>query len=477
MDPANATEGGMPTPIDERPEDWAADVRPSRSIAGRVLRLAAPILVEQALLYLVGLSDTILTGRYLAEEHLAAVAVGGYLLWFLGSLMTVVSVGATALVARLTGAGEGAEAARVCQQALGLALIFGTLILAAGEVFAPDLVLLLNLEGDAARSASMFLRMVLLAMPLMAATSAGVACLRGVGDTRTGMWVMLGVNVVNAALAWTLVRGLGPIPALGFRGIAIGTTVGEAVGGLAILAILARGRSGLKLNLAGMRPARARARRILRISLPSAGESLTNVLCQLWFLGLINRLGPTATAAHGVAIRCEALAFLTITAFSVASSTLTGQYLGAGWPDLADRAARTAWGIGLGVLSVVGVVLYFGGEGMFHLFLGGRQPLVVAEGVPVLRIVAFALPFLATLNVLNGALRGAGDTRWPWLFVLVGYLGVRLPLTYWLTWPEAAGGLGLGLRGAWLAMLADLAVRGVLVAARFLQGGWKRAVV
>ncbi len=477
MDVEDATEGGVLAPIDERPEDWAGDVRPSSTIHRQVLRLSAPILVEQALLYLVGLSDTILTGRYLAEEHLAAVAVSTYLLWFLGSLMTVVSVGATALVARLTGAGERAEANRVCQQAMGLALICGTLVLAAGEVFAPDLVRLLNLQGEAARSAAMFLRLILLAMPLLAATAAGVACLRGVGDTRTGMWVMVGVNAVNASLAWTLVRGLGPIPSLGFRGIAIGTTVGEAVGGLAVLAILARGRSGLKLDLAGMVPAWAWARRIFRISLPAAGQNLTNVLCQLWFLGLINRLGPTATAAHGVAIRCEALAFLTLTAFSVAASTLTGQYLGAGRPDLASRAARSAWGIGVGVLSAVGFALYFGGEAMFGLFLGGKQPGVVAEGVPVLRIVAFALPSMATLGILGGALQGAGDTRWPWLFVLIGTLGIRLPLTYWLTWPEGSGGLGLGLQGAWLAMLADLVVRGGLIAARFLQGGWKRAVV
>jgi len=477
MDVDGATEGGVLVPVDERPEDWAGDVVPSRSIAAQVLRLSAPVLVEQALLYLVGLSDTILTGRYLSEDNLAAVAVSTYLLWFLGSLMTIVSVGATALVARLTGARDPRAANQVCQQAMGLALIFGAVTLIAGEAAAPALVRALNLEGQAAGSATLFLRLVLLVTPLLAATSAGIACLRGVGDTRTGMWVMIAVNAVNAPLAWALVRGVGPIPPLGFTGIAIGTATGEAVGGLAILVILARGRSGLKLDLAGLWPVPRDVVRILRISLPAAGESLTNVFCHLWFLGLINRLGATATAAHGVAIRCEALAFLTVTAFSIAAGTLTGQYLGAGRPDLAARAARTAWGLGVAVLSAIGVLLYFGGGGMFELFLAGKQPAVVAEGVPVLRVVAFALPFLATLSVLTGALRGAGDTRWPWVIVLVGQFGVRLPLTYALTASAASGGPGLGLRGAWMAMFADLAVRGVLVGARFLHGGWREARV
>jgi Na+-driven multidrug efflux pump len=226
-----------------------------------------------------------------------------------------------------------------------------------------------------------------------------------------------------------------------------------------------------------MVPNRADILRILRISVPAAGESLTNIICQLWFLGLINRLGATATAAHGVAIRCEAIAFLTVTAFAVAASTLTGQYLGARRPELAERAARTAWALGVVVLGGLGVVLYTQAGPMFALFLGGRQPQVALEGVPVLRVVAFALPALATINVLSGALRGAGDTRWPWLFVLLGYLLVRIPLTYLLTTPEVYGGLGWGLYGAWIAMFADLCVRAALVAGRFLQGGWRLARV
>ena len=99
---------------------------------------------------------------------------------------------------------------------------------------------------------------------------------------------------------------------------------------------------------------------------------------------------------------------------------------------------------------------------MFELFLGGDKPNVVALGVPVLRVVAFALPALATINVLSGALRGAGDTRWPWVIVLFGYLVVRIPLTYLLATPATAGGLGWGLYGAWIAMFADLCVRGTL---------------
>ncbi len=468
----NTTEGGVLLPVsdDETPEVWSPLVDPSRPMSAQVFRLATPVLIEQALLYLVGLSDTILTGRYLTEEHLAAITVSSYLLWFLGSLMTVVSVGATALVARLTGARDPNQANRVTQQSVSLGFLLGLVLFGVGELVAPGLVRSLNLEGNAARDATFFLQMVLLTIPLGAVMTAGIACLHGVGDTKTGMWVMVLVNVVNVALAWPLVRGFGPIPSFGFSGIVAGTAISEALGGVAVLAVLIRGRSGLRLTRAGLWLNLAECWRILRISLPASGESLTTIFCQLWFLGLINRLGATATAAHGVAIRCEALAFLTATAFSISARTLVGQYLGAGRPDQAARAARSAWGFGVALMVAIGILLYFAAASMLDLFLGGRQPAVVLEGVPVLRVVAFALPFLATMNILTGALQGAGDTRWPWLITLVGYFGVRIPLTYALTDPDW---FALGLRGAWIAMFADLAVRGVLVAARFLQGGWR----
>jgi putative MATE family efflux protein len=454
------------------PADRPTLAIPGRTIGRQVLWLAGPVFVEQSLLYLVGLSDTIVAGRYLAAEHLAGVTVASYLLWFVSTIFTIGSVGGTALVARAVGARKPEEARWYCGQAFALGLGLGFLILGVLQVFAPGIVRALELTGLAAESATQFVRIVGAVTPLLACTTVGNACLRGAGDTRTGMKVMVLMNVVNTGLTWLLAVGCGPIPALGLPGIAIGTACGEGIGGATILVLLVRGRSGLRLTWTNLRPAWSRVVRILRISLPAAGDSLTNVICQLWFLRLINGLGALATAAHGVAIRCEAIAFLTITAFAVAASTLTGQYLGARRPDLAVVSARTAWGLGCAFLTVLGMVLYTQGTVMFQVFLAGRQRDVLELGVPVLRIVALAMPALATISVLSGTLNGAGDTRWPWLITMTGYLLIRIPLTYVLISPTEAGGGGLGLRGAWLAMFVDLYVRAALVAGRFLQRGW-----
>ena len=260
------------------------------SIARQVAWLSLPVLIEQSLLYLVGFSDTILTGRYLADEQLAAVTVASYLIWFLQSMMVVVSAGATALVARLMGGAQRDAAVKICGQCIALGWIVGLAVMGAGLWAAPAVIAVLNLKGLAAQEAVSFLRIVLLATPLVASLTTGVACLRGAGNTRTGMWVMMAVNVINVSLSWSLVTGLGVFPSLGLRGVATGTAIGEGTGGLIVLLVLARGRSGLKLERRYLIPKPAHVWRILRISLPAAGESLSNSICQLWFLSLINKL-------------------------------------------------------------------------------------------------------------------------------------------------------------------------------------------
>jgi Na+-driven multidrug efflux pump len=122
-------------------------------------------------------------------------------------------------------------------------------------------------------------------------------------------------------------------------------------------------------------------------------------------------------------------------------------------------------------MTLMGAVFFTLAVPMFELFCPheGQAP-IVAMGVPVLRLVAFGMPALASCMILAWALRGAGDVRWPMLFTWVGFFAVRIPLTCWLISPA----VGLGLFGAWLAMLADMYVRGLCVLARFVSGKWKR---
>jgi Na+-driven multidrug efflux pump len=170
-----------------------------------------------------------------------------------------------------------------------------------------------------------------------------------------------------------------------------------------------------------------------------------------------------------VAIRIESLAYLPGAAFQLAAATLAGQYLGAGDLRGARHSVLTACVTGGGIMAVIGLIMYVDAEQLVGFFLSSRQTGVVEVSAPLLRIISLAMLPLAILNVLTGALRGAGDTRWPLVFMLIGFFGVRIPLAWWLCFE-----LGWGVTGAWYAMTIDLFLRCLFVMVRFLQGGWQR---
>ena len=288
----------------------------------------------------------------------------------------------------------------------------------------------------------------------------------------TGLVAMIVVNVVNITVAWSLLLGLGPLPQMGWDALPISTSCGHALGGLIPFVVLLRGRKGLRIQRRLLVPDWSLMRRILRIGVPGGIDVLSIVALQLVFLSIVDRLGTVAAAAHGVAIRIESLAYLPGYAFQVAAATLAGQHLGARDYRQANRSVLVACAVSGSMLTGSGLILYFGAERLVDAFLGSEQAEVAAIAPELLRIIAVAMPPLALMQVLTGALRGAGDTAWPLAFTFIGFVGVRLPLAWLL-----ANTLGLGIRGAWYAMVTDVLVRCALVIYRFRHGGWKRVEV
>jgi putative MATE family efflux protein len=478
---------------DAEPNDGALtnSHSPARPVWRQVLALALPALGQQYLHLIVQWSDQFLADRFQLPDpeqrraYLAALTTAGYLYWFVSSYTVLVSVGSTALVARLVGAGDRTGADRATGQSVLLGITFGTLGSLAGLLGLPSLIAALQLSGDTAVYCVDFLTPLAALLAFQITESACAACLAGAGDTRTGLKVLGGVAILNVPLAWLLCFGVGPVPGMGFVGIALGTGLSHLTGCIILLVLLARGRSGLKLRLANLAPDRSLMYRLLRVSVPAGVDSLSVAACQLWFLSLVNRLGDVPAAAHGITLRWEALGFLAGGAFGTAAMTLVGQNLGARDPQRAARCGWTAFVLGCGVMIGMGVLFFTLAGPMFRFFCHEErlQP-VIDAGVPVLQLIAFAMPALASAIVFTAALRGAGDTRVPVLFSWLGFLGVRIPLAYLLTRPVVNLGLlgvipgyDLGLFGAWVAMCADIWVRGVVFALRFAGGRWKKIEV
>ena len=439
-----------------------------------VLWLALPAVGEQVLNTLVGLSDTFFVGHlspgtsarvgYDSATALAGVGLANQIVWLITVFFMAVSVGSTALIARARGAGDHATANQVVRQSLIVGLVLGILASLVGVLLAEPAIAFLGADAGVLPRGVTFLQIASSTFATVALLFIGTAALRGAGDTRTPLYVMLGVNAVNIGLSWLLVNGNLGAPALGVAGTAIAAAMARGGGGLVLIGLLLRGRSGLKLDL-DLRPEWDTLRRVVRIGAPSGAEQLVFQGALLIFVRFVTSLGTAAYAAHNVVLNIESLSFLPGMGYAIAASTLVGHQLGANNPDEAAASAYEALRQGCVMMVVLGAVMILIPHQLIALLVA--DPEVADAGAGAMRIAGVLQPFLAVNFIMSGGLRGAGDTRWPLYTKLVSTWGVRLPLVL-LFLP-----LGLGLTGIWIAMCADFAVQAVLAFWQFRRGRWR----
>lgn len=447
-----------------------------------MLRLTLPVLLEQVLHLLVGLTDLWLTGNFLpGEAFVAAITLMIYALGLVGNIFSFVALGSTAMTARFVGAGDRAAANRVMNQSMVLGLVWAIALMAITLPLAAHFPRLMGLHDLAAEAATRYLTIELCALPAVMIERVGIACLRGAGDMVSGLVVMAIVNAVNMACSYALCVGVGPVPELGWTGIALGTALGHVCGAAILVGLLIRGRAGFYLRLAALRPNIDLMRRILRIGVPGGIDVVLVSFCHLMYLRIVLSLGDVAAAAHGVAIQVEALGYMPGGAFQIAAATLAGQYLGARDLVRARRSVVMACGVASAIMMLAGAAFYFAATPLASFFLGGRGTEVVPLAAQILRVVAFAMLPLAITMVLIGALRGAGDTRWPLMLNLVGVVLLRVPLALFLAHGAVSipllgatlPGAGLGVVGAWYGAVVDIVARCVMMIGRFRHDAWQ----
>jgi MATE family multidrug resistance protein len=429
----------------------------------RVLRLAIPSAGEMLLGMLVGLVNTYLVG-HLGAASLTAVGLGVQVSMAAMVLFSAVGTGATAVTARMIGAEDVKGANRVVSQSVLIAFGCGLLSSFLLVTFAEPAMVLMGATGESLAQGVLYLRIICIVFPVSSMIFVGGACLRGAGDTRTPLLVMGVVNVFNIVVAWVLVEGIGPFPALGVEGAAYGSALARFLGGLIVFVLLLKGRSGLRLRWRGLD--REVMWRILRIGLPTSLDQLIFRIGSLVWIRIVASLGTVAFAAHQIVLNGESISFMPGWGFAVAATTLVGQGLGARDHERAEKDALVAFYFSAVFMSLMGIVFFLFAAQIVGLFTDDAD--IIATGTLPLRLIGLVQPFLAAMMVFSGSLRGAGDTLTPMLVNGASVWLLRIPLSLlvveWLGW---------GLTGVWMVMALDLTVRGIVLFWQFRVGRWK----
>ena len=442
--------------------------RARRPPQAKLFGLAFPSILANLLFSAVAIVQLKFVGM-LGPEALAAVGVGQRVFFALQAVLMAVSAGTTALVARAWGAEDRDEASRVTMASLAAGSAFALAVTVPGILAAGPVAGIFGLDAETTALAASNIRWMSVFNLAFAANFILGAALRAAGDAWSPLWIGAGVNVLNVPLLYAFVFGRFGAPAMGVAGAAIAGGISFALGSAAMVALWTAGRFRLKY-VAAKWCRRERFVRLLHIGYPAGLEVAVFQLGYFAFLMLISHFyGTMAFAAYNVGSSLLMVGFVVGFGFSIAGATLAGQHLGAGDPA---GAARSGWRSAAWAVAAMGgvgaaVALYAPALAAFFL---GDEPETVALAVQMAYIMAATMPLMAIDFAIGGALRGAGDTRFPLLATMVGLLGARCTL--------AAGFTLLGWPVVWVygAMIVECVVKAAMLAARFLSGRWQTTV-
>jgi putative MATE family efflux protein len=438
------------------------------SVGRTVWTLALPSMVAALVQTVNSFLDRMFVGS-LGANALAAVGVGGQLLFLVMAMAMAVSMGTTAVVARMVGAQDEQNLRRAARQSLGIAMVLGLLMSLVGYGLLPLILRWYRLETSAFEQAYRFLMPGLLGVPGIFLMMGLMGTFRGMGDARSPMIASIVSTLVHIAGDWVLIFGRYSFPRLEVQGAGIAAALSMWVGAGVLWGLQLFKTRALAVPEV---PQLFWVWRLLRIGVPASLRTLIYSTSSMAFTMILasTAAGTAAVAALPIGLTAESIAFMPGFAFAIAASALVGQALGAKNERLAERFGWVAAWQACAVMSAMAIVFFIFAEPFARWFTS--DPQVIQLAVAYLRINAVSEPLLAFGMVLAGALQGAGDSLKAMLGTFLTQWVVRLPLTYLL-----AFGLGMDAQGAWWAMALSSCFSGLLFIALFKQGGWKRARV
>lgn len=437
------------------------------SITRSLIRLSVPIVFANILQTAYQLIDTFWVGR-LGAEAVAAVSLSFPIIFLLISLGGGLVIAGSILVAQYTGQRDQKTTDHVAGQTLIVMLACSAVLSVGGWLCAPAIMKLMGAGESVTAAAVVYLRITFSGLVFFYGYFVFQSLMRGVGDVTTPLYIVLGTVLLNLVLDPIFILGFGPIPAFGIRGAAITTVLTQALAAITGIMILFSGKYGIRLRAKDLYPDPAIIRKIIRLGVPASLEQSTRALGLMVMTVLVSGFGTTAIAAYGIGIRVLSFVLIPALGFSLATSTLIGQNIGAGKMDRAEATANQATWTAFLILTVIGIFAFAFSVPLVRAFIP-NDPGVIAGGAYFIRLMAFTFGLIGVQQVVNGVFRGSGNTLMAMMFAIISLWVLRFPLAYILSRHTS-----LGVDGIWWAFPVTNVLAATIAVLWLGQGGWKK---
>jgi MATE family multidrug resistance protein len=433
-----------------------------------VAQLAFPIVLTQMSQTVMHVVDSIFVGQ-LGAAQLGALGFAGIWLWTVFSLFNGCATGVQTFVSQSHGAGEDARCGPWAWQGFYAVVPITALALFAFVALAEPLFARLGTSPALREHALAYLHTRPLGFVGFAIWIVLASFFRGLGDTRTPLVATLVANTINIVLDYGLVLGRLGLPAWGIAGAGVATSIAEWIG----VAVLAAAFARRRLRRFATRPVAPRAaeiRRFLRTGAPIGGQWVLDMSAFAIFTTLVARMGEASMAATQAMISLLSMSFMQAIGIGLAATTLVGRYKGAGALDAALRSLVSALKLAVGLAAAVAALFLLAPEALIGLYTDDAEVLALAR--PLLALGAAFQLFDALQIVLSCGLRGAGDTRWPFVAQTLLAWALRLPLVWLFAFAWEAG-----VVGAWYAEFVFILALAGSLAWRFRSGAWREVAI
>lgn len=420
-----------------------------------------PILLGTFFQQLYNTVDAMIVGQGVGKEALAAVGgATGTLINLLVGFFVGVSSGATVIISQYFGARDGQKVSRAVHTAAAMALLFGGLLMVVGIWLAPDMLRWMDTPDTVMPHALPYLRIYFAGMIPSLIYNIGSGVLRAVGDSKRPLLFLIVACLTNIVLDMLFVLGFH----MGVAGAALATIISQAVSAVLVVVTLLRSETMFRLYPRRIRFHGEMVRHIVQIGLPAGLQSVMYSISNVLIQRAVNGFDTNVLAGWTAYSKIDCLFWMMVSAFGIAITTFVGQNFGAGLMDRVKKSVRVCMGMTLGTTVVMSLVLYFGGSLFYRLFTPDEA--VIDEGMKILRLLVPTYVTYISIEILSGAVRGAGDSLIPTLMTLFGvcllrvaWLAVALP-----QWPTMTTVL--------LAYPITWVITSLLFIVYYLRGGW-----
>ncbi len=434
----------------------------------RIVEFSLPMLIGNIAQQFYNTADSIIVGKYVGDNALAAVGSASPILNLLLVLFVGIATGAGIMVTQYFGAKDREKLSHTIGVCISLTAIASLIIMVIGPLVTRPLLSFLNTPASIIDWCADYLVIYYVGIAGFAYYNILAGVLRGLGDSISALGFLLIATILNVFLDLWFVAGLG----MGVPGVALATIIAQGISAVLCIIKLARMNSTFDFNLKMLIPAKEYSMKLIKLGLPSGFTQAIFSIAMIVVQSLTNSFGEMVIACNVIVMRVDGFAMMPNFTFGNAMTTYAGQNIGAKKMDRVDKGTKDGTMIAVGVSTIITILILIFGKYLMGVFTDTAE--LVDLSMHMMRILAVGYIAMAVTQSLSGVMRGAGDTMTPMWISLITTVILRVPVAYGIAYLTRSAAYPTGRpESTFISLLVSWTLGAIVTTVFFKRGKWR----